>query len=202
MTDLLQGVFSSGEFSKDKRSGGKISLSDYDQTFTLWQSQSFMNISGKGVQKAWNSFLVGLEPGEKETAVLVVVHDELEVALGKVKVKKTGSAGGHNGLTSIIQQLQTKVGAGHNLIQLEDVKDLDVNMFMTGLLPDRCWYWKAGIKGPRNSQQMGSWKDETSGTEGSRGEIATIGGRRAEEDCQAPVRENTHLIVDMYDYCK
>lgn len=112
MTNLLREAFSSGEFNKDKGYGGRISLPLHDRTYTFWQSQSFMNISGKGVQTAWNAFRMGLEPGEKEMALLVIVHDELEAALGKVKVKKTGSAGGHNGLTSIIQTLQTRVSTG------------------------------------------------------------------------------------------
>lgn len=110
MTDLLRESLGSGQFNKDKRYGGKVSLPLSDQTYTFWQSQSFMNISGKGVRVAWNSFLLGLEPEERQEAILVVVHDELEAALGKVKVKKTGSAGGHNGLVSIIQSFGTKVG--------------------------------------------------------------------------------------------
>lgn len=68
-----------------------------------------MNISGAGVNRAWRTFLTGLDPAERDHAVLVVVHDEMEVALGAVKVKKTGSAGGHKGLISIIAALGTKV---------------------------------------------------------------------------------------------
>lgn len=109
MTDLLRQEFGSGQFNKDKSYGGNVSLPLLDQTYTFWQSRSFMNISGKGVRIAWNSFLLGLEPEERKEAILVVLHDELEVALGKVKVKKTGSAGGHNGLISIIQAFGTKV---------------------------------------------------------------------------------------------
>lgn len=111
MTDLLREAFGSGQFNKDKAYGGNVSFPTSDQTYTFWQSRSFMNISGKGVRVAWNSFLLGLESEERQEAVLVVVHDELEAALGKVKVKKTGSAGGHNGLVSIIQAFGTKVGS-------------------------------------------------------------------------------------------
>jgi PTH1 family peptidyl-tRNA hydrolase len=82
-----------------------------------------MNISGKGVKTAWNSFMLGLESEEKGAAVLVIVHDELEVALGKVKVKKTGSAGGHNGLISITQQFQTKVGIGDLVVRFGGFED-------------------------------------------------------------------------------
>lgn len=110
MTELLREAFGSSQFSKDKSYGGNVSLPLLDQTYTFWQSRSFMNISGKGVRIAWSSFLLGLEPEERKEAVLVILHDELEAALGKVKVKKTGSAGGHNGLISITQAFGTKVG--------------------------------------------------------------------------------------------
>jgi peptidyl-tRNA hydrolase len=46
-----------------------------------------MNESGKGVRKAWEQFLRGLGGEEGGRAVLCVVHDELELPLGKVKVK-------------------------------------------------------------------------------------------------------------------
>lgn len=68
-----------------------------------------MNTSGKSVGAAWRKFLRELTPVEKEKAVLVVLHDELEKELGVIRVKKTGSAKGHNGLRSIIDCLGTRV---------------------------------------------------------------------------------------------
>ena len=69
-----------------------------------------MNLSGKPVRAAWKAFLKGLDDDEeRRQAVLVVLHDEMEVPLGKVKVKRTGSAGGHNGIISCISHLGTKV---------------------------------------------------------------------------------------------
>lgn len=84
----------------------------YDSTtspYTLFQSQSYMNLSGKPVKSAWQTFLKELLPDEQERALLVVLHDELEKPLGQVKLKKTGSPQGHNGITSIIATLNTKV---------------------------------------------------------------------------------------------
>jgi PTH1 family peptidyl-tRNA hydrolase len=69
-----------------------------------------MNISGKPIKSAWKAFLRDLPAEDRDRALLVILHDELEKPLGKVKLKKTGSPAGHNGLSSIIQQLQTKVG--------------------------------------------------------------------------------------------
>jgi len=67
-----------------------------------------MNISGKPIKMAWRAFLNDLDTEERERALLVILHDELEKQVGEVKLKKTGSPAGHNGLISIISQLQTK----------------------------------------------------------------------------------------------
>ena len=82
----------------------------FDCTYTLFQSPSLMNISGKAVKKAWKAFMVELSDEEKKDALLVVLHDELEAALGRVKVKKGGSARGHNGLVSCAESLGSMVG--------------------------------------------------------------------------------------------
>ncbi|PMD37113.1 peptidyl-tRNA hydrolase [Hyaloscypha variabilis F] len=82
--------------------------------FTLWQSSSLMNVSGVGVAAAWRQFQ---KEGRGEEARLVVVHDELELAPGLVKVKSgSASTKGHNGLKSINGLLKgteyTRIGVG------------------------------------------------------------------------------------------
>lgn len=73
-----------------------------------------MNVSGVGVAAAWRQFQ---KEGRGEGARLVVVHDELELAPGQVKVKSgSASAKGHNGLKSINGLLKgteyTRIGVG------------------------------------------------------------------------------------------
>ncbi|KUJ13124.1 peptidyl-tRNA hydrolase [Mollisia scopiformis] len=82
--------------------------------FTLWQSTSLMNVSGAGVASAWRQFQ---KESRGESIRLVVVHDELELGLGQVKVKSgSASAKGHNGLKSINGLLKgsdyTRIGVG------------------------------------------------------------------------------------------
>lgn len=82
--------------------------------FTLWQSSSLMNISGVGVATAYKQFIKELRGEEGR---LVVVHDELELALGQVNVKDgSASPKGHNGLKSIKEQMRgvqwTRIGVG------------------------------------------------------------------------------------------
>ncbi|KAL8669297.1 MAG: hypothetical protein Q9224_007747 [Gallowayella concinna] len=78
-----------------------------------------MNLSGKPVSTAWRTFLTSLsDPAEKSAARLVIVHDELELPIGKIKVRegKNMSAKGHNGLKSVLQAFPgtefTRIGVG------------------------------------------------------------------------------------------
>lgn len=79
-----------------------------EDDWTFWQSLSLMNVSGVGVKKAYTAWLAEVRRRTSPTQEgrLVVVHDELESALGKVTVRESGaSARGHNGLKSCQQQL-------------------------------------------------------------------------------------------------
>lgn len=87
-----------------------------------------MNVSGPAVATAWKGFLRDL-PGEDRTrAKLVVVHDELESPLGKIKVKTGGSARGHNGLKSCLSSLGgmafTRIGVGIGRPESRDSRDV------------------------------------------------------------------------------
>lgn len=67
----------------------------------LVEPLTFMNLSGRAVQKVLHFYK--LTPDD-----LVVVFDDFAIALGQVRVRTTGSAGGHNGISSIIQSLNTQ----------------------------------------------------------------------------------------------
>jgi PTH1 family peptidyl-tRNA hydrolase len=75
-----------------------------DEDWTMWQSTSLMNVSGRGVQCAYTEWLQGVRRKYGDANIegrLVVVHDELESQLGKVTIKDgTASPKGHNGLKS------------------------------------------------------------------------------------------------------
>lgn len=61
---------------------------------TILLPQTYMNRSGTSVASAYQS--LGVEPGD-----LVVVHDEIDLEFGFLRVKTGGGHGGHNGLRSI-----------------------------------------------------------------------------------------------------
>lgn len=90
-----------------------------EDDWTFWQSLSLMNVSGVGVKKAYAAWLAEVRRRTNPTQEgrLVVVHDELESALGKVTIRESGaSPRGHNGLKSCQQQLNGvkwwRVGVG------------------------------------------------------------------------------------------
>ena len=82
-----------------------------DQSVLLLKPQTYMNLSGDAVGQAARFYKV---PAER----VLVISDDVSLPLGRLRVRTKGSAGGHNGLKSIISALGTesfprvKVGVG------------------------------------------------------------------------------------------
>jgi PTH1 family peptidyl-tRNA hydrolase len=81
------------------------------QTVLLAEPQTFMNLSGDAVAPMLGYFKI--EPGR-----LIVIHDELDLDAGTVRVKRGGGHGGNNGVRSIIESLgsgdfvRVRIGVG------------------------------------------------------------------------------------------
>ena len=82
-----------------------------EESLLLMKPQTFMNLSGDAVIEAVNFYKV---PPDH----VLVVSDDVSLPLGKLRIRRGGSAGGHNGLKSIIARLGTeafprvKIGVG------------------------------------------------------------------------------------------
>ena len=78
----------------------KAALPGSPDQWLIAKPQTFMNLSGECVQPlaAWHRLL---------PENILVVHDELDIAPGRMKFKKGGGNAGHNGLKSITQRLGT-----------------------------------------------------------------------------------------------
>ena len=63
--------------------------------FVIAKPQTYMNLSGKGVVACMQFYHI-------ECANILVIHDELDLPVGDLRVKQGGGSGGHNGLKSII----------------------------------------------------------------------------------------------------
>ena len=73
------------------------------QKVLLLKPQTYMNLSGESVRKAVEYYKV--DP-ERE---LLVIYDDISLDPGKLRIRKKGSAGGHNGMKNIILHLGTQV---------------------------------------------------------------------------------------------
>ena len=92
----------------------------------LVKPQTYMNLSGQSLIDVCQFYKVDPE------SELIVIYDDIALDVGAIRVRKNGSAGGHNGMKSIIQQLSTenfmriRMGVG------EKPKDYDLADYVLG----------------------------------------------------------------------
>ncbi|MDP2966848.1 MAG: aminoacyl-tRNA hydrolase [bacterium] len=67
----------------------------------LAKPKSFMNLSGKAVKSLLKTYTI-------DPKNLIVIHDDIDLPLGKIRIVKNRGAGGHKGVQSIIKELGTK----------------------------------------------------------------------------------------------
>ncbi len=96
------------------------------QKVLLMMPQTYMNLSGNSIGEAMNFYK--LDP----TTELIVIYDDIALEPGFLRVRKKGSAGGHNGIKDIIAHLGTqefqriRIGVG------EKPKDYDLAAYVLG----------------------------------------------------------------------
>ncbi|MBT3826741.1 MAG: aminoacyl-tRNA hydrolase [Nitrosomonadales bacterium] len=96
----------------DAKFSGEIAKYTDDGNCFFLKPTTFMNESGKSLAAVANFYKI--RPEE-----ILVIHDELDIEPGKIKLKLGGGDGGHNGLKSIAESIKSKnfwrirVGIGH-----------------------------------------------------------------------------------------
>lgn len=70
------------------------------ENLILAKPQTFMNSSGDAIQVIAHFYKIPVED-------IIVIHDDLDISLGKIKIRQGGSAAGHHGVESIIEKLGT-----------------------------------------------------------------------------------------------
>ena len=81
----FQALYGSGMIEKEK--------------VILLKPQTYMNLSGNSVKEVVDFYKI-----EKEK--ILVIYDDMDIEPGKIKIRKKGSAGGHNGIKNIIQEIK------------------------------------------------------------------------------------------------
>lgn len=96
------------------------------QKVLLAKPQTYMNLSGESVRSLVDFYKID------EEAELLVIFDDISLDVGQIRIRKKGSAGGHNGIKNIIAHLGTnvfqriKVGVG------EKPKEYDLADYVLG----------------------------------------------------------------------
>ena len=66
----------------------------------LLKPQTYMNLSGESIKEVVNFY--NIEPKE-----IIVIYDDIDIEKGKIKLRKKGGAGSHNGMKSVVEELNT-----------------------------------------------------------------------------------------------
>jgi len=111
-----------------------------DQQVLMLKPQTYMNISGNSVRQAMKFYNVPLEN-------VVVITDDVSLPVGKLRIRRRGSAGGHNGLKDIIAKCggedfpRVRIGVGSPPHDEYDMADWVLSRFNSDenkLMSDAC----------------------------------------------------------------
>ena len=114
------------EINKKKFNGLYVDFINNGEKTILLKPQTYMNLSGESVRAFVDFFKINIED-------ILIISDDLDMPIGKLKLRPTGSSGGHNGLKNIELHLNTqnykrlKIGISHN-------KNIDTKDYVLGNL--------------------------------------------------------------------
>ena len=111
------------KFKKDNKFSGEwLKLGNV----ILLKPHTFMNLSGQSIRQTMDYYNIDLED-------VLIIYDDLALPLGKLRLREQGSAGGHNGIKSVVQHLGTqefkRVRIGIDSNPLIETKDYVLGKF-------------------------------------------------------------------------
>ena len=114
------------EINKNKFNGLYSELNINNEKIILLKPQMYINLSGDVIKKYIDFYKIDIDD-------LLIISDDLDMEIGKIKIKYKGSSGGHNGLKNIESNLKTneykriKIGISNN--KNIDTKDYVLSKF-------------------------------------------------------------------------
>lgn len=132
ISELAEKYNISMDGKKHKAIYGKGSIEG--EKVILAMPQTYMNLSGESVRELTDYYKV--EPED-----VIVIYDDINLDVGKLRIRKKGSAGGHNGMKNIIKHLNTeafprvRVGVGEKPKHM-DLADYVLSRFDKNELDD------------------------------------------------------------------
>ena len=112
------------EITKKKFQGLYVEFINNGEKTILLKPQSYINLSGEVVKSFVDFYKINIED-------ILIINDDLDLPIGKYKLRPTGSSGGHNGLKNIEAHLHTqdykrlKIGISNN-------KEMDTKDYVLG----------------------------------------------------------------------
>ena len=100
LLEKLSKKYNSNFIKKDKLKSSCSEFKINNSTYRLFLPNTFMNNSGDAVRAIVDWYKINLDQ-------IFIIVDDKDLPLGKIRFRKKGSSGGHNGLKSIIEKLQT-----------------------------------------------------------------------------------------------
>lgn len=113
-------------FDEEKFKGlyGKIRIGN--ETMICLKPQTYMNLSGEAVRAISDYYNIAAED-------ILIVYDDIDLPLGKLRLRKNGTGGNHNGIKSVVQMMGTKnikrIRIGVDKNPLYDQKDYVLSKF-------------------------------------------------------------------------
>lgn len=90
------------KFIFDRKLKSEVLTFNYrEEKIIIIKPQTYMNLSGEAVQAACQYYKV--TPDD-----VLIIYDDLDLPTGKIRIRSSGSSGGHKGMTSIIEHLKTE----------------------------------------------------------------------------------------------
>lgn len=124
--DVVDAYLSSYNLSADKfKFDGKyIDVTLNGEKVIFLKPQKYMNLSGEVVKKYIDYFKIDISD-------ILIIHDDLDQELGKLKLKENSSSGGHNGIKNIEKNVGTK-NYKRLKIGISNNKNLDTKDYVLG----------------------------------------------------------------------
>ena len=125
-----QGIKFDKKQGKARIGTGKVA----DNKIVLARPQTYMNLSGQSVSQLIKKFSVDLND-------LLVIHDDLDLPSGKIRIRQGGSSGGHKGIESIISWLgswdfsRLRIGIGRPT-EIKDITEISEADIIAYVLSD------------------------------------------------------------------
>lgn len=90
-------------FKLETKFEGELAIGSYKgEKIILLKPVTYMNLSGNSIIKVFNFYKLEIED-------MIIIYDDMDLDTGRIRIRQSGSAGGHNGIKSIIQSFSSNV---------------------------------------------------------------------------------------------